>query len=161
MSEANDYANSVAFQQGRDEALPTMRQEIDRKAFEECERLALGLKQGKISQAQFASSMLTLFNAVSGLCSKSIMDMISEIRHLHVGPAPKPNPYRILYRTGEGKLFMLHWRPGESTVRVAQTSQTVDPIITVIERATPGEARQVFEQLARKLALSKGAPLFS
>lgn len=57
-----------------------MREEIDRKAFEQLELLAAQLEHGEISEAQFDTGVRAVWGCVSGLASNWIIDTISEIK---------------------------------------------------------------------------------
>lgn len=60
--------------------VPTTRDEIDRKAFEHLEALALDLENGRISEAQFDTGVRAVWACVSGLASSWVIDTISEIK---------------------------------------------------------------------------------
>lgn len=60
--------------------VPSLRDEIDRKAFEQLERLAGQLETGRINAAQFDCGVQTVWNCVSGLASEFIIQTISEIK---------------------------------------------------------------------------------
>jgi hypothetical protein len=136
---------------------PTVQEEIDRKAFEEIERLVLGLQQGKISNAQFGSSMLTLFNAVSGLCSRGVMDVIAETRKLHRGDSP--HIQRALLSSPDGKLAFLEWWVGSDIVRMILTRQAGEGNI-VTKRFTdsyrPSETAKEYFMSTFKALLDRG-----
>src|SRR3954469_10304174 len=94
-------------------APPSMQEELDRKAFEEVERLALALNQGKITNGQFASSLLSLWNTLSGLVSSNVSDIIAQARNINVGPNPAA-PITTFVRTDQrGRLALVRWRAGD------------------------------------------------
>ena len=53
--------------------LPTVAAELERKTVEQFERIVRAKEQGKITQAQFASSIETIFMVVSGLVPEPII----------------------------------------------------------------------------------------
>lgn len=57
--------------------LPTLKEELDRKAFETIDWLATSFDQGKLTNAQYAAGLEALFMAVSGLCDDEIVDLIT------------------------------------------------------------------------------------
>ena len=59
--------------------VPSVRDEIDRKAFEQLERLAAQLETGRITEAQFDTGVQTVWQCVSGIASEFIIQTISEI----------------------------------------------------------------------------------
>lgn len=62
--------------------VPNLRSEIDRKAFEQLERLSSQLEKGQINNAMFHVGVMTVWNCVSGLASEFITSTISEIRDM-------------------------------------------------------------------------------
>lgn len=61
-------------------ALPSIRDELERKAFEHIETLAIQLEHGKITQAQFDTGIRAIWACVSGLVDRWLIDTISEVK---------------------------------------------------------------------------------
>ena len=87
--------------------VPTMRDEIDRKAFEQLERLAAQLEMGRINEAQFDTGVQTVWNCVSGLASEFIIQTISEIRDSRKGESHKDRRFLVGYEEGRWKILIL------------------------------------------------------
>lgn len=61
---------------------PTIQEELERKAFEQLERLAVQLEHGVISEAQFDTGVMSVWHCVSGLVGKDTTELISGIKTL-------------------------------------------------------------------------------
>lgn len=61
--------------------LPTIKEELERKAFEQLESLAVRLEQGQISEAQFDAGVESVWACVGGLVGQSLTVTISEIKN--------------------------------------------------------------------------------
>lgn len=62
--------------------VPSLRDEIDRKAFEQLERLAKQLEDGRITPAMFDAGVNSVWNCVSGLASEAVIHTISEVKDM-------------------------------------------------------------------------------
>lgn len=62
------------------EAIPSIRDELQRKAFEHLERLVVQLDRGEINEAMFDAGVRAIWACVSGLVDEWLIDTISEIR---------------------------------------------------------------------------------
>lgn len=60
--------------------LPTVQDELTRKAFETLERLILHLEQGRITDAQFNTGVEVLWDTTSGLVHRPFFEAISEVK---------------------------------------------------------------------------------
>lgn len=58
-------------------AVPTLKEELDRKAFETVEWLFSGIDKGKLTPAQFSTGIDVLFMAVNGLVAEGVADLIT------------------------------------------------------------------------------------
>lgn len=70
MSSSNRHESHI-------EDLPSMSEELERKTFEQLERLVTQLDRGEISDAQFDASITTIWHCVSGLVGNTLTDTIS------------------------------------------------------------------------------------
>lgn len=99
--------------------------EIDRKALETLQRILNDRERGVISDAQARASVHTLFEAVSGLCSRDSFDLISDAStELN---APKgPNRMTRLLVSPVGAIVQLEYEYGEAflTVKTRVPSDT-------------------------------------
>lgn len=57
--------------------IPTIREELDRKAFETVEWLLSGFNAGRLTAQQLSTGLDTLFMAVNGLTDEGIVDLIT------------------------------------------------------------------------------------
>lgn len=64
-------------QESHIEKLPTVAEELERKVFEQLERLVIQLENGQITDAQFDTGVMTIWHCVSGLVSNDLMNVIS------------------------------------------------------------------------------------
>lgn len=62
------------------ESWPSFTEELNRKAFEQLERLALQLERGQINEAMFDTGIRSVWHCVSGLVEPWIVDIISETK---------------------------------------------------------------------------------
>lgn len=87
--------------------VPSLRDEIDRKAFEQLERLAAQLETGRISAAQFDCGVQTVWNCVSGLASEFIIQTISEIKDSRKGESHKDRRLFVSFIAGKWETLIL------------------------------------------------------
>lgn len=59
-------------------ALPTLKDELDRKVFETIEYLVGAVHKGRMTKAQVSASLDTLFMAISGLVDNDFINIITE-----------------------------------------------------------------------------------
>lgn len=99
-------------------ALPTLKEELDRKVFETIEYLVGAVQKGRMTQAQVSASLDTLFMAVSGLADNDFINIITEAQRV-VGGDKSPVK-RILMNQETAELVVITWTPGEATVTVSK-----------------------------------------
>ena len=87
--------------------VPTLREEIDRKAFEQLERLAGQLETGRINDAQFDVGVHTVWNCVSGLASEWVIQTLGEIRDSRKGEAHKDRRFMVGFEEGMWEVLIL------------------------------------------------------
>lgn len=63
---------------------PGLREEIERKTHDEMARLLCNREQGVISHAQFRQGAESLWNSVSGLIPRDMMDILSQMRAMPI-----------------------------------------------------------------------------
>lgn len=97
---------------------PTMREEIDRKVVLELERVVLCHRQGKMGNAEVDAALTTLFNAVSGLCDSSMMDLISQTRVSLIGMDQVHQQYRIVLVNDAGDIAGVSFRVGSDQIKI-------------------------------------------
>jgi hypothetical protein len=95
-------------------ALPTISEEINRKAFETIDWLHTAVDRGHISKVQFGTGINALFMAVSGLVRQDIFDLITESSNVFVGTVSKESRHFISNTT----VISLSWNYGDDFVRV-------------------------------------------
>jgi hypothetical protein len=62
--------------------IPTLQEELDRKAFETLEFLCYGVEQGRITPEQFSTGIDVLFMTVSGLLRNDFIGLVTEAQKL-------------------------------------------------------------------------------
>ena len=98
--------------------LPTLKEEIDRKAVDACEAILKRLNAGLINQAQASEAALTLFNALAGLVDKEIMDCICGIQDETKGAHVERHV--LLFASNA---TLIEWEVGSSKVSFASNLQ--------------------------------------
>lgn len=91
--------------------VPNLRDEIDRKAFEQLERLAGQLESGKINQAMFNIGVQSVWNCVSGLASEWVIDTITEVKEMWV--ESELLDARVFYDPSEGAILLIRKLGGD------------------------------------------------
>lgn len=67
-------------QESHIEELPTLKQELQRKAFDQLERLVMQLDRGEINMAQFDTGVKSVWHCVSGLVDQNLIETIEEVK---------------------------------------------------------------------------------
>lgn len=107
--------------------IPSLRDEIDRKAFEQLERLAGQLETGRINDAQFDTGVQSVWNCVSGLASEWVIQTISEVKDAKKGEAFQDRRL-FLKKTDTGfSLAILARQLGGGEVRLLSVPATKTP----------------------------------
>lgn len=130
-------------------AVPTLREELDRKAFQTVDWLFTSLEKGKLTPAQFSTGIDALFMATSGLVDEDIATIITGTNDM----AKKGVFKRVLMRrdatcvltrvAGASNFLMIAYRAGE------QMSERIK------ECDSSQEAARSMEQFAQAL-IAKG-----
>lgn len=94
----------------------TLVDELNRKALDTLERIIVDYQTGIISVEQARSSLQTLFQAVSGLISDDLFDMISEASKEFADKAGEATARRLF--TSDKSLLCLEYTFGEPVVKL-------------------------------------------
>ncbi len=95
----------------RNSEVPSIKDELQRKAFGHLGHMAIQLESGRISEAQFETGVRAVWACVSGLVDKWLIDTISEIQDKRDASY---NDYRIL--SNGTAVMLLHRRIGGAVV---------------------------------------------
>lgn len=105
--------------------IPDLRSEIDRKAFEQLERLAGQLESGKINQAMFNTGVQTVWQCVSGLASEWVIDTITEVKDMWI--ENELLDLRLFYCPAEGAIMLIRkLGEGSLALRSLPTGRKMD-----------------------------------
>lgn len=127
--------------------LPTLREELDRKAFEAIDWLATSFDQGKLTNAQYAAGLEALFMAVSGLVDEDIVDLISTAS----GIAGASLSLEKRHFVKGNVLVSLTWAGGQEEFHVVIVEDGIAKISKQRQFNTAKEARAGFNGHAEKL----------
>lgn len=135
--------------------LPTLEEELHRKAWETLGELLQKHELGKITQAQLDTGLDALFGALAGLIEQDFMDTIAAASKEF---QRKDGSYaqRILLANRAGDVVLIERETGEGTFYV-KNKPAADGWGSVIKRACEDagnpsqEAQQQMEAVARKL----------
>jgi len=127
--------------------LPTIREELDRKAFETIDWLITSYDKGKLTEPQFRCGLDALFMATSGLVDADVVDLIT------TASDEVPAKLAVIKRhfVKENLIVTLEWTADESIMKVEKRldgSEIGGPTITA---ASPEMARKAMERAAGKL----------
>jgi hypothetical protein len=132
------------------EAHPSIKDELQRKAFEQLERLALQLDRGEISAAQFDTGVMSVWHCVSGLVDKNLIDTISEIKD-HKGSGYDFLDSRAFVR-GNDTVFVYRKRGGGTVVVKAEATELADQVLDHRDEISPSlAAKNKQDQLTQGL----------
>lgn len=95
-------------------ALPTLKDELDRKTFETIEYLVGAVHKGRMTQAQVSASLDALFMAVSGLVDNDFINIITSAQEHFCGD--KLVVKKHFYNPADGEILTLMWSPGQSKI---------------------------------------------
>lgn len=98
-------------------AVPTLSEEIDRKAFETIEWLFHSLHEGRLTQDQFSAGVDTLFMAVSGLTKNEFIDLITLAQAECGASAPM---LKRVFVDGDAVKCVTTWVVGSDTVELTR-----------------------------------------
>ncbi|QNK01732.1 hypothetical protein [Dyella telluris] len=94
----------------------TLVDELNRKALDTLERIVVDYQTGIISVEQARSSLQTLFQAVSGLITDDLFDMISEASKEFADKTGEATARRLFI--SDGCLYCLEYTFGEPVVKL-------------------------------------------
>jgi hypothetical protein len=124
--------------------IPTLQEELDRKAFETLEWLTYSVDQGRITPEQFSVGVDVLFMTVSGLLKKDFINLITEAQRL----CPSEPPVLKRSFTDGTALMTARWVVGAEAVSVGRFGGKS----AVKEFDTAREAKDWFGAIAVSLA---------
>lgn len=127
--------------------LPTIKEELDRKAFETCEWLFNSLDKGKLTPAQFSTGIDALFMAVNGLTAEAVCDLMTAAD----GEAQKEQA-TVRYTLLKGDVVVaMTWAVGDETVAIVTYRKGVEFNRQSKTYDTAKEARDAAAKAADKL----------
>ena len=95
-------------------ALPTLKDELDRKVFETIEYLTGAAHKGRMTKAQVSASLDTLFMTVSGLVDNDFINIITEAQTVVGGD--KSVVKRHFALPSSGIIQTVSWVPGTEKI---------------------------------------------
>jgi hypothetical protein len=125
--------------------IPTLQEEIDRKAFETLEWLTYSLDQGRLTPEQFSTGVDVLFMTVSGLLRNDFIGLVTEAQKLC------PSEPLVLKRcfSDGAALMKVEWTVGSDKVSMGRPFGGKS---AVKEFDTAREAKTWFEAIGGSLA---------
>lgn len=124
--------------------LPTLQEEVDRKAFETLEWLTHAVSEGRMTAHQFSTGIDVLFMTVSGLLRKDFIELVSEAQALC--PDTKLELKRVFW--SPAGLLRVTWTVGEEKVLIGAPSAAP----RYMNFDTAREARDFFNGVGERLA---------
>lgn len=99
-------------------ALPSLREELNRKTFETIEWLFSGVEKGRLTEQEFSVAIDALFMAVSGLVGQEFLEMFSAADAECKGI--KRVQKRHFHAPADDKIVTLSWVPGEARITTTE-----------------------------------------
>ena len=127
--------------------VPTISQEICRKALLELERLAFAYQSGKITASQCDKALLTLWNITSGLIPSQDSELICQAQKTIT--ADDSSWQRSIF-LGKTMICVLSWSAEENKaiLHISNGGRT-----DLMERCPKGtEAKQIYDQCCQKFS---------
>ena len=131
-------------------ALPSLQDELNRKAFQSMEWLTNAFDKGKVSEAQFSTGVDVLFMATSGLVDGEILTLVTQASTLARQVPEQVRRHFIM----DGTIISLTWRVDDAMVTIVKRQNGLRNE-QVLETATPAQARDRVQTLAQRL-LARG-----
>lgn len=131
-------------------ALPSVQDELNRKAFQTMEWLTNAFDKAKISDAQLSTGIDALFMATSGLVDGEILALVTQASTLASSAPEQVRRHFIM----AGTIISLTWRVDDSMVTIVKR-QNGSRHEQVLETGTPAQARVRVHSLAKAL-LARG-----
>lgn len=134
--------------------VPTLQQEVDRKAYEALHSLLWRLEQGKITQAQFLTGVEVVHDTLNGLVSDS--EFFRFVGELQKRGAPDANKDVSIHI--EGKKLVIMWRRigGEELLVIHATIDKMKRI-ALMEEDKPDLAATLKMKAASSVLIERGA----
>lgn len=127
-------------------AIPTLKEELDRKVMDTLEWIQHAHAKARITDAQASVAVDTLFKIVSGLVDDQFIDIVSSMSIMYAG---KPKLVRVLIK--ENKIVKMEWTIGESAITITGYTQGEETSVQVKEYDTPEEAKVAGDKVITKL----------
>ena len=130
--------------------LPSLQEELDRKAFQTMEWLTNACDKAKISEAQFSTGVDALFMATSGLVDSDILTLVSQATEI----AGKATTGVRRHFVKDGTIVTLAWAWDDAQVTVTKRQNGARQKQQV-SADSPAQARGRFNTMAQAL-LARG-----
>lgn len=95
-------------------AVPTLREELDRKVWETISWLITGVTQGRLTEEQFSTGLDALFMAVSGLVDEEFIHTVTDAQTECAGVRPEVRRHFAMH----DHTVTLSWVVGEDRVAI-------------------------------------------
>ncbi len=124
--------------------LPTIKEELDRKAFETVEWLFTSLDRGKLTPAQFSTGVDALFMAINGLAAEDVCDLMTAADHeaRHEVPSIKHTLLKankavaLTWTVGSELLAVVGYTDGVESTRQVKIYDTAKEACSAIQKAS-------------------------
>lgn len=126
-------------------ALPTLKDELDRKTFETIEYLVGAVHKGRMTKAQVSASLDALFMAVSGLVDNDFIDIITAAQD--VAGSDKSVVKRHFVLPGRDIIQTISWIPGTEKLTTCQREGGMATGGAVKEFDSVAKAAQAFYRI--------------
>lgn len=99
-------------------ALPTLKDELDRKVFETIDYLVSAIHRGRMTKMQVSASLDALFMAVSGLVDNDFIEIITEAQKFVAGDKSVVKRHFVL--PDHDIIQTVTWTPGTNKLTTCQ-----------------------------------------
>ncbi len=130
-------------------ALPTTREELNRKTFETVEWLTLRFEQAQITEDEFRVALNAVWMTAAGLVDREFLTLMGDVRAL-IDTEGKSVKTRHFIKVGSSDTLRIRWQVGTSDVAVDRQSDGLSFGGSVISRATPKEALELMNKIAER-----------
>jgi len=97
-------------------AIPTLREELERKVWETISWLITGVTQGRLTEEQFSTGLDALFMSVSGLVDEGFIHVVTDAQTECAGVKPEVRRHFAM----DDHTITLSWVVGEDRVVVSK-----------------------------------------
>jgi len=127
-------------------AVPTLREELDRKVFETIDFLVGAASRGRMTREQVAASLDTLFMAVAGLVDRDFVNIITAAQQT-VGLLRQPTAKRYFALPDTDTVRVVSWVPGFARLTFCKYESGHATDSEVREFDSASAAAQAFERV--------------